>query len=172
VHQRSFCPEPIKALACSPDGSLCAGGGASGALHLWDAHSGRLLRSWPAHFRAVSCLAFDDTGAVLVAGGEDGVVTAWLVAEVADLMAGTRFGGVGGMGGAGGGGARPLRSWADHTLPVTAVVVGAGVGGPLVASASADRTVKLRALRRGGQLLRRLVIFLYKYIFIFIYFFK
>ena len=51
VHLRSFAPEPITAVACSPDGVYCVAGGASGALHIWDTSSGRLLRSWPAHYK-------------------------------------------------------------------------------------------------------------------------
>jgi WD40 repeat protein len=51
VHLRSFAPEPLSAVACSPDGVFCAAGGASGALHLWETSTGRLLRSWPAHYK-------------------------------------------------------------------------------------------------------------------------
>ena len=49
--QRSFAAEPIVAIACSADGCHVAGGGASGQLYLWQAGSGRLLRSWPAHYK-------------------------------------------------------------------------------------------------------------------------
>ena len=52
VLQRSYAAEPILALACSLDGQYCAGGGPSGSIHLWEAPSGRLLRSWPAHYKA------------------------------------------------------------------------------------------------------------------------
>lgn len=50
--QRSFAAEPIVAVAASPDGSHVVGGGASGHLYLWQAGSGRLLRTWPAHYKA------------------------------------------------------------------------------------------------------------------------
>lgn len=43
--------ERLTALAASPDGSICAGGGNSGALYAWDVASGRLLRTWPAHYQ-------------------------------------------------------------------------------------------------------------------------
>ncbi len=43
--------ERITAVACSTDGTLLAGGGASGALYLWDLASGRLLRTWAAHYK-------------------------------------------------------------------------------------------------------------------------
>ena len=55
VLQRCFAAEPILALAASPDGAHLAGGGASGALYFWETASGRLLRSWPAHYQVLSC---------------------------------------------------------------------------------------------------------------------
>ena len=44
---------------------------------------------------------------------------------------------------------QPLHSWSDHTLPVTALAVGAGGVGAMVASASLDRSVKIRSLGQG-----------------------
>lgn len=52
MHLRSFAPEPLFALAATPEGAYVAGGGRSGAVHLWESSSGRLLRSWPAHYKA------------------------------------------------------------------------------------------------------------------------
>jgi WD40 repeat protein len=167
-HQRSFASEPLTAVAATPDGVFLAAGGASGAVHLWETSSGRLLKSWPAHYKvpaplppllllppvpspsasiaaaaghsgrqaarhlitklarrspaatppaqAVTCLAWSDGGAVLVSGGEDTLVNAWLLAEVLDVTAGQQLQvrrGVVSMTvcvcvcGGGGGGARP-----------------------------------------------------------------
>lgn len=36
------------------------------------------------YLQAVSCLAFLDTGAVLVSGGDDGLVHVWLLGELLD----------------------------------------------------------------------------------------
>ncbi len=58
--QRSFAAEPIVAIAASADGCHVAGGGASGHLYLWQAASGRLLRSWPAHYKV--CLRYCSPG--------------------------------------------------------------------------------------------------------------
>ena len=58
VLQRCFAAEPVLALAASPDGAHLAGGGASGALYLWETASGRLLRSWPAHYQVLSCIFY------------------------------------------------------------------------------------------------------------------
>jgi len=43
----------MTALAASPNGAYLAGGGTSGTLYCWEASSGRLLRSWPAHYKVV-----------------------------------------------------------------------------------------------------------------------
>ena len=91
----------------------------------------------------MTCLAFSDSGALLVTGGEDTLVNAWLLADVLDATAGQQLQ-------MGGPLLQPLRSWSDHTLPVTCLAVGAGDAGALVASGSLDRTVKLRSLAGGG----------------------
>jgi pre-rRNA-processing protein IPI3 len=141
VHQRSFPPEQITALASTSDGAYCAAGGVSGAVHIWEVTSGRLLRSWPCHYKKVTCLAFTDSGGELITGGEDTLVTAWLLAEVLDIAAPLPQ--------LGGSSLSPLHSWSDHTLPVTSVAVGSGGGNALVVSTSLDRTVKIRSLGSG-----------------------
>ncbi|GAB4815509.1 hypothetical protein N2152v2_002555 [Parachlorella kessleri] len=178
VHQRSFAVEPLTAVAATADALYCAAGGTSGSIYIWEVSSGRLLRSWPAHYKAVTVLAFNDSGSILVSGGEDTLVNAWLLAEVLDSSAGSSsFGGFGhshgigaaagpaaagpaasaGLGGGfqlGGGHAlRPLHSWSDHTLAVTGLVVGAGDGNAVVVSSSLDHSVKVRSLVQGGLLL-------------------
>ena len=111
-------------------------------MHIWEVTSGRLLRSWPCHYKKVTSLAFSNSGAELVTGGEDTLVTAWLLAEVLDVAAPAPQ--------LGGASLAPLHSWSDHTLPISAVAVGAGSGGnAFVFSASADRTLKIRALGTG-----------------------
>ncbi|KAL4854511.1 Protein ROOT INITIATION DEFECTIVE 3 [Chlorella vulgaris] len=138
-HLRSFAAEQLTAVTATRDGTFCAAGGASGAVFVWETSSGRLLKSWPAHYKAVTCLAFSDSGAVLVTGGEDTMVNAWLLADVLDATAGQQLQ-------MGAPLVQPLHSWSDHTLPVTCLAVGAGDGAALVASGSLDRTVKLRSL--------------------------
>ena len=51
VHQRSFAVEPLTAVAATADGLYCAAGGVSGSIYVWEVSSGRLLRSWPAHYK-------------------------------------------------------------------------------------------------------------------------
>lgn len=44
-------PEKLGPLAVSCDGSLCAGGGISGRVYVWEVSSGTLLRAWDAHYK-------------------------------------------------------------------------------------------------------------------------
>uniref|UniRef100_A0A383WA77 Uncharacterized protein n=1 Tax=Tetradesmus obliquus TaxID=3088 RepID=A0A383WA77_TETOB len=154
VLQRCFTQEPLTALAASPNGAYLVGGGASGTLYCWEAFSGRLLRSWPAHYKAVSCLAFSDSGGLLVSAGEDTLVAAWLLAEVLDEQ---RDGPAAAAAAVGMARVEPLHTWSEHTLPVTCIYLGCGEGSALLATASLDRSVKLWSLTTG-QLLRTITL--------------
>ena len=77
-------------------------------------------------------------------GGEDTLVTAWLLAEVLDVSAPPPQ--------LGGSSLSPLHSWSDHTLPVSAVCMGSGGANALVFSVSADRTLKIRNFGTGTVL--------------------
>ncbi|WIA41254.1 hypothetical protein OEZ86_004862 [Tetradesmus obliquus] len=154
VLQRCFTQEPLTALAASPNGAYLVGGGASGTLYCWEAFSGRLLRSWPAHYKAVSCLAFSDSGGLLVSAGEDTLVAAWLLAEVLDEK---RDGPAAAAAAVGMARVEPLHTWSEHTLPVTCIYLGCGEGSALLATASLDRSVKLWSLTTG-QLLRTITL--------------
>ncbi|KAF6262097.1 quinon protein alcohol dehydrogenase-like superfamily [Scenedesmus sp. NREL 46B-D3] len=156
VLQRCFTQEPMTALAASPNGCYLVGGGSSGSLYCWETATGRLLRSWPAHYKAVSCLAFSDSGGLLVSAGEDTLVAAWLLAEVLDEQ---RDGPAAAAAAAAVGMARvePLHTWSEHTLPVTCIHLGCGEGSALLATASLDRCVKLWSLATG-QLLRTITL--------------
>lgn len=50
-----------------------------------------LLARSPLPVQAVTCLAFSDSGSVLVTGGEDTLVNAWLLADVLDATAGQQL---------------------------------------------------------------------------------
>ena len=183
---RCFLSEPLHALSCSPDGALCAGGTPTGALLLWQTATGKLLRTWHAHHKAVAALAFAPDGSWLVSGGEDTTVCVWSLAgeharargrprvavsaphrdhatpTSAALTASRPFSAAelarGLLEGAAAAAVQPTaaHTWTAHTLPVSGVAVGVGAGTPLVASASLDRTAKVWSLC-GGELLRTLL---------------
>lgn len=39
--------------------------------------TGKLLKKWHAHYRAVTCLLFNDDQSLLISGSEDGSVRVW-----------------------------------------------------------------------------------------------
>jgi pre-rRNA-processing protein IPI3 len=49
-----FVGEPMGVVASSPDGAFFAAGSLTGAAYLWEVSTGKLVRTWPAHFKAVS----------------------------------------------------------------------------------------------------------------------
>jgi pre-rRNA-processing protein IPI3 len=141
---RFFVGEAIGVVAASPCGALFAAGGVDGGVFLWETSTGRLLRSWPAHFKAVSAIAFACDGGVLVTGGEDTVVTTWSVSAALDPARGADEA------------PASTHSWAEHALPVTGLAIARGAGSgaaSLVVSCSADRTCRVWTLG-GGHLLR------------------
>lgn len=140
--QRCFAAEALTCVAGSEDGGLCAAGAASGRIYLWQTGSGRLLKSWSAHYKPVSVLVFADGGRVLVSGGSDALVHAWLLADVTDAEAPPSVGL-----------SSAAFSWSSHTQAVTSLW--AGVGGPtsgFVASASLDHTCRMYSLATGDEL--------------------
>ena len=138
-----FVGEPMGVVASSPDGAFFAGGSLTGAAYVWECATGKLLRTWPAHFKAVSAMTFTPDGSMLVTGGHDTVVSAWTLATLLDPALATHPS------------PTPAHSWAEHSLPVTAIATGQcdGGGAGIVVSGSADRTCKIWTLG-GGHLLR------------------
>lgn len=140
VKQKSFVPEKCWSLACTNDGSLCAAGGESGSLHVWDTSTGTLLVSFPAHHKRITAVGWSDGGTELVAGSEDSLVTVWSLSGVMETVR------------SGGGQPRPLHTFSDHTMSVSALVVGAGASDPYVFSCGLDHKLSVRTLVSGRLL--------------------
>ncbi|RDX70085.1 Protein ROOT INITIATION DEFECTIVE 3, partial [Mucuna pruriens] len=144
VEVKSFPAELIKPLAANHPGTFMAGGASSGDIYLWEVETGRLLKRWRAHFRAVTCLVFSDDDSLLVSGSEDGSVRVWSLFMIFDDLRSQQ--------------ANNLYeySFSEHTLSVTDIVIGYGGCNAIIVSASEDRTCKVWSLSRG-TLLRNIV---------------
>ena len=140
-------PERVGCVVCTSDGAHCVGGGASGKLYLWQIASGRLLLSWDGHFKPVTALATALCDGYLISAGEDALVLAWSFADILHAAHAARVGG--GLGAS----PTPMRTWTDHTLPVNALAVGGCGQHDLIASCSADQTMRFWRIAdacRGG----------------------
>ena len=85
--QRCFVAERLLCVAAAHVGSVVAAGAASGFLYVWNTSSGRLLATQKAHTRSVTCVAVDDSGALLFTGGQDCLVSCWWLTELLDTAA-------------------------------------------------------------------------------------
>jgi WD40 repeat protein len=73
-----------EAMVFSPDGRLIATGGADMAIKIWDAATGRVLRTLGGHAGGVKALAFSPDGQRLASGGNDGRIRFWEIASGAE----------------------------------------------------------------------------------------
>ncbi|KAG8049886.1 hypothetical protein GUJ93_ZPchr0009g105 [Zizania palustris] len=136
-------PEPVAPLVASPHGSHLLAGGVSGRVHALELPSGDVACSFRAHDGvAVSCLALNDDGSLLVSGGDDGVVAVFLLLRVLDVDADTT-----------GSTDLSLYRLPAHAAPVTCVACGHGGCNAVVATASMDGTCKVWTLTDGSHLL-------------------
>lgn len=136
-------PEPLsrtqQSMAVSPDGRFIVAGSTNGTCYLWDWTSGEdnLVRVFKAHYRPVTCVAFDkDDGATLFTAGEDGVVNAWCLLDLVDRDCPS------------GSAIHPFHTWSEHHLSVTSLCVlpGGGCGSTRLVSSSLDRNLIMMEL--------------------------
>ncbi|PIN16451.1 WD40 repeat protein [Handroanthus impetiginosus] len=144
VEVRSFPAEPIKPLVSNSHGTYIAGGGVSGDIYFWEVATGKLLKKWHAHYRAVTCLVFNDDQSLLISGAEDGCIRVWSLYLIFDDATSRE--------------ARHLYEYSfhEHSLRVTDVKSGYGGCNAIIVSSSEDRTCKVWSLSRG-KLLRNIV---------------
>ncbi|XP_054819626.1 protein ROOT INITIATION DEFECTIVE 3 isoform X2 [Prosopis cineraria] len=144
VEAKSFPAEPIRPLAANHPGTYIAGGGLSGDIYFWEVETGKLLKKWHAHYRALTCLVFSEDDSLLISGSEDGCIRVWSLFMIFDDFkrqeAGHHY----------------EHSFSEHTLPVTDIVIGYGACNAIIISAAEDRTCKVWSLSRG-TLLRNIV---------------
>ncbi|CAK9177021.1 unnamed protein product [Ilex paraguariensis] len=144
VEVKSFPAELINPLVSNREGTYIVGGGVSGDIYFWEVLTGRLLKKWHAHYRAVTCLIFSDDQSLLISGADDGCVRVWSLFMIFDDLRRHE--------------ARHLYeySFSEHSLKVTDIATGYGGCNAIIVSASEDRTCKVWSLS-GGKLLRNIV---------------
>ncbi|KAJ1966777.1 Pre-rRNA-processing protein ipi3 [Dimargaris xerosporica] len=160
------CPEKLAAVATSPCSRWVAAGAVSGKLYLWEASTGRLAQTWDAHYKAATCVRFSRDAAAIVSGSEDAVVCVWSLADVLEPLGNrdsgpmipalaTSHGASAGsaLGLAGGESPCAAFTWTDHTLPITDIACGFGLGAyARIVTASRDRTCKVWEASTGDLL--------------------
>lgn len=116
VSRYMFASKILRELPCG------LAGGDSGRLYLWETVTGRLIRSFPGHFKSVTCVKFSQDGTLLISGGSDGLLRVWTIADI--VSSASRFSAkdrptTSGL-------VKPFRSWASHSLAVTGIYTSAG----------------------------------------------
>ena len=170
---------PVTSLAFSADGKYEALGSANGMVRVWDARDGSFKYDLRGHEGAVHALAFSADAAWLMSGSADRTMRVWDMAhgtistihplfDRVDAIGALSVGGTQGLSAAASGpfaaggldhtiklwqshSDRPVRVLEGHTANVHSVALAPGVD--LLASASADGTVKLWNPRNGECLL-------------------
>ncbi len=67
----------VNSVAFSPDGKYMVSGGYDETVKLWEAESGRLLRTLPGHSEEVIAVDFSHDGSLVASGGRDEKVRLW-----------------------------------------------------------------------------------------------
>ncbi len=109
---------PVFSVAYSPDGKLLASAGWDKTVRLWDAATGKQLRTLPGHSSYVSSVAFSPDGLVVASASADSTAKLW------DVTTGQK-----------------LDTLSGHSRTLSAVAF--SPDGTYLATASSDRTVKL-----------------------------
>ncbi|XP_071721734.1 protein ROOT INITIATION DEFECTIVE 3-like [Rutidosis leptorrhynchoides] len=145
VDVKSFPSETIKPLAANSEGTYIAGGGSSGNIYFWEVATGRLLKKWNAHLRAVTCLVFSDDSSLIVSASEEGNIKLWSLFMIFDDYAREQASHI------------YEHSFAGyHSGRVTDLAIGLGGGNAIVVSACEDKTCKVWSLAEG-RLLRDVI---------------
>ncbi|XP_028058487.1 protein ROOT INITIATION DEFECTIVE 3-like isoform X1 [Camellia sinensis] len=81
---RSYPMESIGPITCTKDGTYIVGGAPSGNAYVWEISNGRLVRTWCAHHKSVTCLTFSSDDSFLISGSEDGMIIIWPMIGLVD----------------------------------------------------------------------------------------
>lgn len=78
-----------RSLAASPSDAVFAGGGSDGAIHLWEATSGKRIRELVGHSGPITALAYSPDGRALCSGSQDDTLRIWDVRDGSNIFTAT-----------------------------------------------------------------------------------
>ena len=119
-------------LLVSACGYYIVGGGASGACFVWSSLGGNLIKTFKAHYRSVTCLAWSDCGRYLVTGGADGMVHLFPLMDLVDKATRKSKRTI-----------TPLHTWSVHHFPVACL---SSMNSGRIASAAEDGQIVIMEL--------------------------
>lgn len=132
--------EIMTCLCAHPSGQYVFGGSRSGKIYVWQSSSGALVRTVNAHYRGITRCKASSCGTYLVTASEDSTVCVWSASDLVEIPTDHAPA------------IRAFKTFSVHSLPVFDVcILGAGPSAR-IATASADRTVKILQLCSGETL--------------------
>ncbi|KAI9090455.1 quinon protein alcohol dehydrogenase-like superfamily [Phlyctochytrium arcticum] len=145
ITQKLVVNEKLTALVTSNNGLYCVGGGASGRLYVWELRTGRLLRAFDGHYKAVRVIRFSSDDRAFASGGEDAAVNIWLMSDITGVAIDsfTQHN------------QSPSAyvTLSGHSLPITDIHFGSGLfSNARIYTTSLDRTCKLWEAANGTLL--------------------
>ncbi|MDW8079616.1 MAG: hypothetical protein RMJ16_12090, partial [Thermoguttaceae bacterium] len=78
--------DAVECVAFSPDGSKILTGSGDGTARLWDAATGRELRTFQGHTHSVISVAFSPDGSKVLTGSADGTARLWSAATGEEML--------------------------------------------------------------------------------------
>jgi pre-rRNA-processing protein IPI3 len=81
--------EILSAIASDSQGLYLVGGSKRGWVYVWSILSGELIRSFQAHFKAVSRITFDPLTLFCITAAEDGMVRVWEMTAMVEFSDGS-----------------------------------------------------------------------------------
>ncbi|XP_010248940.1 PREDICTED: protein ROOT INITIATION DEFECTIVE 3-like [Nelumbo nucifera] len=132
---RSYPIEAIGPISSTKDGLYLVGGALSGNAYVWEIMSGRLLKTWRAHPKALNCLAFSGDDSLLISGSCDGVIRIWSMISLLDV---TDSGSLPSF----------IHCWSEHHSSITGFLT-TGSSSSVLVSSSMDGTCKVWDLISG-----------------------